>query len=221
MLQKLHSLNPCTTKTTPAPIAQPTIREKVSIAIQERFTAIRASLACLCCVKPIQKKVVVQKPSTGQVVQAALKNVAQFAKTHKKALIGIATVGAVGAAAYNWNAIDLLRSSPDNIPAQRLPILTYTQIFSGIGVLAIIGVGSRFCTKKQPVESLPTESKRIRLKDKLADKIETFNKQPISKRVDTLAVLDRDERLAMLHMIDPQGKNHQLRNMLTVKLQKQ
>ncbi|MEN9344448.1 MAG: hypothetical protein RLZZ453_1235, partial [Chlamydiota bacterium] len=92
----LLRVNPFATKTTPAPIAQPTLRTRASKAVQGRLTAIRESLACLCCIRPMQKKVVAQQSKISQVAGRALR----FACAHKHKLIAAAVVGAAGATAY-------------------------------------------------------------------------------------------------------------------------
>lgn len=90
------TINFFTTKTTPAPIKQPTIRDRVSKVVQECFIKIRAFFACLCCIRPMQKKVVVQPSKISQIAGRALR----FACAHKHKLIAAAIVGAAGATAY-------------------------------------------------------------------------------------------------------------------------
>ncbi|MEN9344331.1 MAG: hypothetical protein RLZZ453_1118 [Chlamydiota bacterium] len=102
------------------------------------------------CTKPVQKEVVVQKTSTA-VAQDALKNLAQCVKTHKKALIGIATVGAISTAAYYV----YLRAcqAPVNTSFNSNPFYLSATMISGISLIAF---SYMFLNKKE-------EPKRIKI----------------------------------------------------------
>ncbi|MEN9344074.1 MAG: hypothetical protein RLZZ453_861 [Chlamydiota bacterium] len=152
MLQKLHSLNPFANKTTPAPIAQPTIQERVSKTVQECFTKIRASIACLCCVKPMQKKVVVQQSKISQIAQSAL----QIASEHKKKTIAAAIVGAANGVAYfNYQnpcalqkIFNQIRSCFSEQTPVSNPMPTYLPLITGTGCVAAIALISYLSYKK-------------------------------------------------------------------------